>query len=278
MPPKVEPLFVPDASDGVAVDEPTQIVPAGQPQTAIATTNPTNDPLVMIQTAIERGYSPEALNSLVDLKHKMDDRAARQAFNRSLVEFKRDAPVVRKTRAPTSGPAYKYCAIEDTIAASLNKHGFAYTFPDGTSPSAGMMRVSCKLTHIDGHSESTSIDLPIPAEMRVNATQKAGAALSYAKRYSLCMVLGLRIVGEDNDGHGLTPTPDVIDRTVTPINHEQSAQLFDLIEASGADRVKFFQWASQQAGRPITKCDDLPASCFSQAVSMLQARQKGGKR
>lgn len=259
-----EPLLVLDA-------EPTAIVP--REETALATV-PASDPMTLIATALEKGLSPEAISSLVDLKHKMDDRAARTAYNQALVAFQRESPVVVKRRqADFNGrPAYKFCGIEDVedqIAAPLSKNGFAYTFPEAVSSAQGMMRVTCRVTHEAGHSESTSTDIPIPTEMRVNATQKGGAAISYGKRYTLCMALGIRIVGEDNDA-ATHSSPDVQERAMQTISFEEAVKLGELADVVTDGRKRLMTWASRAAGRHLETIDDIPRGLYEQAVGLLQ--------
>lgn len=240
-----------------------------------------SDPMDLIAAAIEKGYSPESLNALVDLKHKLDDRAAAKEFNAALVRFRGEAPAIVKRRGVSldrgRSEAYRYAAledIEDAVGPVLLRHGFTYTYTESVASTTkpGWMRTTCRVTHSAGHSVETSVELPIP-DMRVNETQRAGAAMSYGRRYSLCSALGLRIVGEDDDGRSLHASDEAVNRTVDAIDWKQAVEIDELIESTGADKRKFLAWASAQAGREISSTHDLPQSCFAQAMSLLSQKK-----
>jgi hypothetical protein len=64
------------------------------------------------------------------------------------------------------------------------------------------------LIHRDGHTVELARTMPVPEEIvsgagkRVqNATQRAGSAESYCKRYTTLSALGI-VVGQDDDGEG----------------------------------------------------------------------------
>ena len=270
---KREPLFVPEPEAAEIVKhEPAPL----------ATIPADNDPMSLIRHMIDRGQmtgeSAAALSALVDLKNKQEDREARKSFTAALVKFRSNAPVIAKSRkvdfAAKSGGRvqYNFAAledIEDRIAEWLNECGFAYTFPEAVCAGSGMMRVTCKLTHIAGHSESTTTEIPVPTDTRTNPTQQGGMAISYGKRYTLCMALGLRIVGEDNDARSHT-SPDVHDRAMQTVTFEESVRLDELADIVTDGRKRLLSWASKAAGRSIEKIGDIPSGLYEQAVGLLQ--------
>jgi hypothetical protein len=94
--------------------------------------------------------------------------------------------------------------------------------------------------------------------MRVNDTQRWGAALSYAKRYSLCAALSIVLGDEDSDAEGLVET----------VGEEEIATLKELIEATSTDLKRFLKWAA------IDQLKDMSRDFFPAAVSELRRKQK----
>ena len=276
MPPKPEPLFVPDAGD-------TETAIATRPAAALAEmpqplADTDTDPMAMMARMIQAGEMTgekvAAMNALADLKHKLDDRAAREAYYAAIGAFKAEAPVVVKSDKGHHGNFASLDNIEDKIADKLAKHGLAYTFPIAQMTGPGMMKIFCRVSHRLGYFEDAELPMPVPNDMRgVNESQKFGAANSYAKRYCLCNALGIRVRGEDTDGHGLQATSEVTERAMTCITFEQSValgELFDTMPAPDAERSKFLAWASQAAGREITKLGEIPAGFYPQALSAVK--------
>lgn len=277
-----EPLFVPEP--GELAKRPT----APLAEVVDGTVTPITDPMALMAWMVQQrgemtGEKVAAMNALADLKHKLDEREAVRMFNAAMVAFRQEAPVIVKRRGVSldrgGSVAYKFAALEDieyAIGSMLLRHGFAYTFPEGVIGSRdGWMRTACELTHIGGHAKTTTIDLPIPTQMRVNATQQGGAALSYGRRYALCSALGLRIVGEDTDGHGLHATDEVMDRAMTCVTFEQAVQINDMLETfpdPADERAKLLAWLSR-SGREIRTCEEIPASLYNQVIAAIEKRR-----
>jgi hypothetical protein len=96
--------------------------------------------------------------------------------------------------------------------------------------------------------------------MRVNDTQRFGAALRYAQRYALCGALNIVVTDEDVDAGNLT---------VNTITEEQVIQIEDWILSTDSDRAKFLKAFS------IEKLSDLPAAKFQNAIDAFKKKQAG---
>lgn len=269
------------------IDESGQIVP--RDAMPLAERGPV-DAGALLRMAIEKGYAPEAITAFVDLVNRQEDRAAKAGFTRALIAFRAEAPIVYKgslvdfvSKRTGERTHYKFASIdeiEDAIADPLNRHGLTYTFAEAAEAGPGKIRIVCRVRHVAGYSEDTPITLPMPSDMRANETQKAIAGISYGQRKCLCMALGLRIKGEDDDGQSLHATGEVVELSVTPIDFEESVQIDDLLQAANAtasDRATFLDWASKHCGRTIAKIGEIPKSFYSQAIDALEKKQKGRK-
>lgn len=142
------------------------------------------------------------------------------------------APALAKAQAEMSNPPktktanvgkYKYryadlAEIIDHVRATLGKHGLAVTqIVDGA-----MLRTL--LMHESGQTLESRYDLPAQA-----AAQEMGSAITYARRYSLCAILGIA-AEEDDDGE------KAMDAGKTG-NDEEAKDRDELIERMGASNL-----------------------------------------
>ncbi len=139
----------------------------------------------------------------------------------------------------------------------LAKHGFAISFRTGQSE--GKISVTGVLSHRDGHSEETTMFLPIDTSGSKNAVQAVGSSTSYGKRYTASALLNLTSRGEDDDA-----------KTAAGgfVTEKQATDIIDLLEATGADRAKFLRWAK------VDKVEDIPAAHFQSCMDAIRAVKK----
>ncbi len=196
------------------------------------------------------------------------DHSARLSFARALAAFQSQCPAVPRsskakiqTRAGTTFE-YAYADFEqivETITPHLRANGLSFSFD--SEAEADKLRCVCRLTHIDGHGESSSFTLPTATASAMSAQQAVGAALTFAKRQALTAVLGLALTDPDPDG--------VADPTT--IDEGQQADLRALVEEVGADMVKVLAYARVKDVSQI-RVADLPS-----IVTALEARRLRGK-
>lgn len=237
---------------------------------AVAPSGADGEIMALLTRAVDQGASVEALERLVALKERVDDRNARAAFFEALSAVQETMPEVPKRRTAkiaTRGGgsyAYSYAALEDitrTIRPVLRKYGLSYSWD--VAQGEGALIVTCILRHIDGHEERASFPVPVDSKAAMSDAQKNGAALTYGRRQSLVAVLGLTTADDDVDGAE-------VGRSVDTITADQAADLDALIDEAGADRSKFLRWAG------VERLADLPADRYRKAVDMLE-RKRGAR-
>jgi hypothetical protein len=97
------------------------------------------------------------------------------------------------------GHGYNYSDLATVISTAkpvLSKHGLSITQLVNESD-VDKVSVTTILLHSSGQFIASTGTIKIPEMRGVNDTQKAGAALSYLRRYSLQSILGM--ASEDND-------------------------------------------------------------------------------
>jgi hypothetical protein len=165
------------------------------------------DPQALIAKALEEKVPVETLERLVQLAKDIRAITAEEAFNKAIAEFQRKCPPIKKTKTGyiTDRATYKYAdlsEIEPTIAPLCGQLGLSHSW-ENMPCAPGEVKVNCRISHELGHSRwSGPVTIPYTVSGRMNSGQTVGSALTYAKRYSLTM--GLGISPEDDDDAGGT--------------------------------------------------------------------------
>jgi hypothetical protein len=223
-------------------------------------------PQQLISQAIDKGANVDALERLMALAERVKAEQAREAFNAALAIFQSTCPVIAKTHSG-HGNQYTYAKLED-IAAQIKPHmqtaRLHYSF--STEQTGDTLTVHCRVTHADGHSETSHASFPVNSKAGMSEQQKVGSAMTYAKRYALMNALGIVVADEDNDAAMPKPKPaaDASQPTVSPRSKRGTeaapaavtvADLKALYETwcarSGATgRDAFMAWARPIIGAP----------------------------
>jgi len=233
--------------------------------TEIVTVSRPADPMSLIEASVDKGVSPDQLGKLMELQERWDRNRAAEGFAAALTEFQKRCPSIFKCRKTTDGKAYaSFDDVMRVIAPHLAAVGLCVSFDVEHVGESANLNIITILRH-GTHEHRTRFSCPVPAEMRVNSTQKMGAALSYAKRYGLCAALNLVVTDEDSDGSGLGDGP------APTITEAQAVQLREMLEASGGDVPKFLNWAK------VESIEALPADKFQTAYDTLKRKLGGGK-
>jgi len=230
--------------------------------TALATVNGNQDMTVagMLQAAIERGLGPEQLNQLVTLYERMDARRAAQEFATAMNDFQNDCPTVFKNKAVNTGKyTYDYSTLPyvlQTVRPYLQKHGLSYTAD--VKLDNNFVTVITIVRHVGGHKEETTFTAPVDKASVMNDTQKVASATSYARRYGLCLALGI-MTGGDDDG--------VSAGNGERITETQIADLEVMIQEVGADKARFLKFLK------VESLAQLPAKEHGKAVHVLNQKR-----
>lgn len=231
--------------------------------TALEKSTGVTNPLVLIQAAIERNIEPAQLEKLMDLEERWVRNRAAEAFGNAVSQFQSLCPIVHKRRQACfdGKPAYVFASFDDVMRAAgpiLADCGLAVTFSTEDVPTG--IKVTCRVRH-GIHSEATMLHVPIPA-MKVNDTQKFGAALAYAKRYALCAALNIVVSDEDDDA---------VTAGLDTITLDDVGTINDLIAEKGVSLDRFLAWAK------VPSLDQLPKDQLPKALDMLRRKKAGVK-
>ena len=158
-------------------------------------------PMEMLDRAVTNGASPEALEKLMNLQERWNNRAEKSAYDAAMADMQEDLPIIEKTK---QGHNYKYAdwgAIKEQIQPTLSKHGFAITHRIKVAENHVVVTAIC--SHREGHREETEFPLPFDKTGSKNDVQARGSSVEYGKRYTGCAILGIATKDEtDPDAKG----------------------------------------------------------------------------
>lgn len=164
-----------------------------------------NSPADMIRMAVEGKADLDKLEKLLTLQERWDANEAKKAYHKAMAEFKANPPKIDKDKkvgytTQKGNVGYSHASLSnvtDKISTELSKHGLSASWQTNQN---GMIIVTCKITHVRGHSESTTISAPADTSGAKNAIQAIGSTITYLERYTLLALTGLATHDMDDDG------------------------------------------------------------------------------
>jgi hypothetical protein len=133
------------------------------------------------------------------------------------------------------------------------------------------------LSHRDGHYEETTLTTGRDDGAGRNAIQQVGSTITYLQRYTLKAALGLAAAADDD---GRTSEQKAEPEAYTPppgsITQEQADAIRDALDAKGASRTAFLQWASQKQILPTGRklIEDIPAEHYATCIDAINKFRK----
>ena len=225
--------------------------------------------MALVNTAVEKGYDINIIQSLMDYQDRWDKKQAKKAFDAAMALAVNEIPTIAKNKkaiVDKDGKArYRYddlSEIAETVKPILKKHGLSYRFR--TQQNGITVSVTCVVSHVDGHSEENTLSANNDTSGSKNAIQAVGSAVTYLERYSLKAALGLA-AAEDDDAQA-AGEPAVI-------THDQFLELNKLLDDHKIDKAAFCGYLGVEA---VT---DIPQNRFKdakEAIGLKIAKMNGG--
>lgn len=217
------------------------------------------------------GEAVAAIEKLMDLHERVQNREAKQAYYEALLQFQAACPPIPKTRTGKVEKdgvkvySWDYAdlqTVENVIRPHLRAAGLTYQFDQETKE--GRVEVIVVLAHRLGHVERFRFECPEgDPRSKVTPQQQAGKANTYGKRQALVSALGLPHCGKDTDGGEPEGAP------IDKITDDQLLHLEDMVKEVGADRRGFCEFLK------VSELSDLPKTMYARAISALEAKKRG---
>lgn len=141
---------------------------------------------------------PATIREMMALQREHEASEAKKAYTRALAALKGVLPTVieRDAKVDYDGSkgrvTYRHATLAgvmDAVTEHLTAHGFSLgwrTVVDGAK-----IRVTCALTHVEGHSEETSLEAGPESSGGKNAVQAIASTTTLLQRYTALALLGI---------------------------------------------------------------------------------------
>jgi len=225
---------------------------------------PQDNSMALITKAIVEKADINTIEKLIQLKRDEEKDQARKAYHVAMAEFKANPPEIKKDRkvgykTSAGSVGYSHASLYNvtkTINAELAKYGLSASW---TTQQNGQIIVTCKITHILGHSEETSLSAPADASGSKNAIQAIGSTITYLERYTLLALTGLATQDQDDDARSVG---------AEYISDAEKNQLLDMLLTKDIKESKFLEYMKVESIDKIEKKD------FKKAKLALEGAQK----
>jgi len=233
-----------------------------------------NTPADMIRMAVSGGADLDKLEKLLTIQERYETNEARKAYHKAMAAFKANPPKIDKDKTvsfatSTGKTSYNHASlanVTEKISAELSKHGLSASW---TTKQNGSILVTCRITHIQGHSEETTLAAAADTSGSKNSIQAIGSTITYLERYTLLALTGLATYDQDDDGQATGKPLEFIDE-------KEKSQIVDYLAELGIPETRVLKFAK------ITKLEELPKEKFTQIITdlklKLEAKKKGNKK
>ncbi len=133
----------------------------------------------------------------------MSETNPKLAFIKALQQAQKEFPSLVKTKEVGVGKfGYSYLPLEQMLSKVqpvLHHNGFHLTQLFGSTPT-GQTTIKTKLVHVEGHEEVSELPLFLPPRdlERKNEAHVWGGSVTYQRRYSIKLILGLETDMDNN--------------------------------------------------------------------------------
>ena len=159
------------------------------------------------RAATDPAFDVTKLESLLAVKERWEANEARKAFVVALGNFKASPPAILKNKHVEFGTTkFDHATLDqvsDTVGKALSVHGLSHRWD--IEQEASVIKVTCVLTHVLGHSERVPMQASADTSGSKNPIQAIGSTVTYLQRYTLLAAAGVAVKGQDNDGAGADP-------------------------------------------------------------------------
>ena len=232
------------------------------------------DPMVSMieRIAMDPNSDLAKLEKMLDMKERLEEKAARRAFDMAMAEAKSEIPPILKsgtvdyTNNKGERTHFKHETLDGiakVVDPILSKHGLSYRYR--SKQDNGQLYVTCIVAHRDGFSEETTLQGGPDSGAGKNNYQAVGSAATYLQRYTLKLALGLSAAKDDDGAAAGSDAPETV-------SAEQYVTLRDMIEATNTDETKFHR-AHGHKDPENADLHQFPARLFETAKAQLERKK-----
>jgi hypothetical protein len=186
-------------------------------------------PYEMMLSAVKNEIPLEQIEKMMELQERHDKNEAKKAFITAMAKFKEVPLIITKDKKNTQYNS-KYTTIGNLVNSTLpgmSKCGLSHKW-DMDQTVAGVIKITCVVTHAMGHSESVSMSAPPDKSGSKNPIQEIKSTRTYLQAATFESIMGLASsdanIDDDGNGSKQKQLPSLSEETIETINS------FDTIE------------------------------------------------
>ena len=176
------------------------------------------NPAQLLTLAVDKDLDIDKLRQLMELQKQWQADQARKLFFEAITKFQSDVPELRRAKKVNFDTAkgkteYNYAPLADIIRqikTTCKDCGLSYRWE--IQDNKEEIKVTCLVTHLEGHTEQTTMLANPDTSGSKNPIQARGSAIEYLKRYTLIGALGLSTTDSDVDGQMPEISIDILHR------------------------------------------------------------------
>lgn len=211
---------------------------------------------IIAQLAQQPDFDASKMESLISMQERINANEARISFNKAMAIMQPQLPTIHKKSKGHNSQYAKYEDIDKAVRPFYTDAGFSISYTSKQNGAATTYYGT--LSHKDGHSITSELQLPADTGGSKNAVQAIGSTMSYAKRYLICALLNIVTTDEDDDGQAAAGNGT--------IDEDQISEILTLIEKTGSDKDKFLAWLS------VPGVEDIRIKDYDRAISQLKRK------
>uniref|UniRef100_A0A6M3JH77 Putative Erf family protein n=1 Tax=viral metagenome TaxID=1070528 RepID=A0A6M3JH77_9ZZZZ len=239
--------------------------------------NAANSPAAVMIMALNKGVDIERLEKLLQIQQAWETNEARKAYYEAVAAFKENPPEILKDKEnfqfSKGDKKAMYASLGSLVKAvnpALGKYGLSASW--NIEQAEKLVKVSCKLSHRLGHSESVTMEAPpdISGGAAKNPIQQIKSTITYLRSLTFEAVTGLAATDEanlDDDGNSASG--------VEYINEKQLSSIVDMINSKNIDETPFLKYMK------VESAEQIQAKDFEKAMAALKkakGREKSPER
>jgi len=221
-----------------------------------------NAPTAIMQMMVEKGIDPSDLKELLEIQKDWERNEARKAYHKAMAQFKSEPIEIEKDRkvgySTSKGRVgYSHASLSNVvkkITAGLSKYGLSASW---RTQQNGLIIVTCRITHEQGHYEETSLSAQADDTGSKNSIQAIGSTISYLERYTILSLTGLATTDMDDDGRG----------GIEKIDENKVNIINNLIKETKTDEKKFLEYMG------VETIKDINAPDYAKAKMALESKR-----
>ena len=228
-------------------------------------------PAGFVRLAIEKNLDTDKLRELMNLEKEWRAEQAKAAYAQALSKFEGIKKTITYNRqGTTAGNArFGYADFPEMVTSVspwLSECGLSFSHrqdaPVMNEAGIFYITVYCRVCHVAGHCEEVYFPA-MPDERlkgKVSPSQLIQMAITYAKRQTLAMVLGLATAEDKQDDDSAKQEP--------LITEKQAADLTALVDEVVKNKSAFMKWLG------VEKISDLKADKYKKAINQCEKLRK----